>query len=317
AQSAYEESIVQKEVNSERSRELFLQAKQVADELLRRGIKDEELSDLIVKIQNETPNILGEVRQEAVVFLDLSLVRKGVSASELALHQETLAILDKGGQRIISTSSAKETLVISGPEKLKNPKSIALYAGRYFSLGDNGITELDKKGIVAREIKSDEEWVDPAKIGVFGSNVYLLDKKGEIWRYSGTEGDFSAKQRWLAPGVTPDFSGVIDISIDGSIWTLNQDGTILRYTKGAPSLIKPSGLEKPLSGALAIYAVEDLDSLYLLDKNNSRIVELSKRGVYQKQYLAPQIAETVDFVVSKKSEKIFLLTNEKVLELPL
>ncbi|TSC87659.1 MAG: Uncharacterized protein G01um10145_972, partial [Microgenomates group bacterium Gr01-1014_5] len=33
AQSAYEESIVQKEVNSERSRELFLQAKQVADEL--------------------------------------------------------------------------------------------------------------------------------------------------------------------------------------------------------------------------------------------------------------------------------------------
>ena len=317
AQSAYEESIMQKEVNSERSRELFLQAKQVADELLRRGIKDEELSDLIVKIQSETPNILGEVRQEAAVFLDLSLVRTGVSASELSLHQETLAILDRGGQRIISISSAKETLALSGPEKLKNPKSIALYAGRYFSLGDNGIVELDKKGTVVREIKSDEEWVDPVKIGAFGSNVYLLDKKGEIWRYSGTEGDFSAKQRWLAPGVTPDFSGVVDISIDGSIWTLNQDGTILRYTKGAPSLIKLSGLEKPLSGALAIYAVEDLDSFYLLDKNNSRIVELSKRGVYQKQYLASQIAETVDFVVSKKSAKIFLLTSEKVLELPL
>lgn len=331
AQNAYGEALAKKDVDPEQSRELFLQAKQVADDLVNRGIKDKELSDLVVKIQNDTPNILGEVRQEATVFLDLSLVRTGVSASELALHQETLAILDKGGQRIISTSSsAKETLALSGPEKLKNPKSIAIYAGRYFSLGDSGIIELDKKGAVIREIKPDEEWVDPAKIGAYGSNIYLLDKgnpsasSGQVWRYSGIEGGFSAKQRLLGSGVTPDFSQVVDMAIDGSIWILKQDGTILTFTNGVPRLITPSGLEKPLSGPLAIYTDEELSNFYLLDKNNLRIVELSKRGVYQKQYLAPQIAETIDFVVSKKAGsssngagKILLLTRDKVLELPL
>jgi hypothetical protein len=82
-------------------------------------------------------------------------------------------------------------------------------------------------------------------------------------------------------------------------------------------LIRPSGLEKLLSSPQAIYTDENLDNFYLLDKNNSRIIELSKKGVYQKQYLVPQIAETEDFVVSKKAGKIFLLTPSKVLELPL
>lgn len=317
AQSAYEESLAKKDADLPRARELFLQAKKTTDELIARGIKDQEVIELAAKIQNDVPNILGDVSADTQTFLDLSLVRSGIIAAEIVLDRETIAVLDRGGQRIISVSTGKETMVVGSPEKLKEPRSITVYANRYFSLGHEGVIEIEKKGATVNEIRPDADWGEIIKIGAFNGNLYLLDKKGEIWRYPGASGEFGAKQRWLGSGVTPDFSQTIDMAIDGSIWVLNGNGTILNFTHGVPRLIKPSGLERPLAGAKAIYTDENLDKVYLLDKNDSRIVELAKNGVFQKQYLAPQIAEADDFVVSQKAGKMFLMTREKVLELPL
>lgn len=317
AENSYNESLLQKDVDMAHARQLFLEAKQTTDELASRGIKDDKLEKLRAQIAADAGSILGEVQGEAVVFLDLSLVRSGITASQIAIHGESLAILDSAGQRIISTSQDKETVVIGGPEKLNSPHSVAVYADRYFSLGGEGVVELDKRGAVGATIKPDG-WGDVSQIGVFGGNLYLLDKgPNEIWRYAGVGGEFAEKQRWLGSGVAPDFSDFRDMTIDGSIWILHEGGEVVRYTKGSPQIIAIRGFEGSLSSISAIYTDEEQENVYLLDSGGSRIIELSKTGSYQKQYLAGEIAGAVDFVVSKSAGKIFLLTRDKVLELDL
>ncbi|MDO8503848.1 MAG: hypothetical protein Q7S60_04105 [bacterium] len=319
AQTAYSDSLLQKDVDPTRSRELFLEAKGIVDNLLSQGIKDGDLSDLVRKLESDTATILGRVEAKTSTLIDLSLVRSGIGASEISIDEDTLSVLDSSGGRIISVSaSGKGTTVIAGPEKLKKPHTISIYSGRYFSVGEDGVVEIDKKGNASVVVKTDSEWGEIAKIGVFGSNVYLLDRsKGAIWRYSGAEGGFGARQAWLGNGVNPDFSKTIDITIDGSIWVLSQDGKITKFTRGAPESFRISGLEQPLSNPTAIYTNEELDGIYILDAGNKRVLELNKKGEYQKQYTGEDISLSKDLVVSKKEGKILLLTETKVLEIPL
>lgn len=332
AQNAYSDSHLQKDVDPTRSRELFLQAKNTSFSLKNEGIKDSRLDELIVKLENDTATILGVVASKADVFLDLSLVRSGVSAGEVSLHGSSLAIMDRTGARLFALSTqGKETKVLAGPEKLSNPKTIAVYSDRYFSLGDKGVIEVDSKGNSKTAVAKDEEWGDIVKIGVFGGNLYLIDKgdlstgsrPGGIWRYQASENDlpaqagFGSKQKWLGSGVTPDFSDTIDMAIDGSLWVLSAGGKISKFTRGAPDGFSISGLEEGFGEPVALYTDENLDSVYILDKGKGRIVQLNKKGEYQKQYVAEDLKNALDFVVSKTAGKIFLLTDVKVLEIDL
>lgn len=325
AQAAYSDSHLQKDVDPTRSRELFLEARGIVEGLQSRGIKDRDLADLAAKLEGDTARILGRVEAKTSTLIDLSLIRSGIGASEISLDEETLVVLDTSGGRIISVSaSGKSTTVIGGTEKLKSPYAISIYSGRYFSIGEDGVVEVDKKGSANIVVKSDSEWGEIAKIGVFGGNIYLLDKgpsagsgSGNIWRYSGVEGGFGARQAWLGKGVTPDFSKAVDITIDGSIWVLAQDGKINKFTRGAPDSLRISGLEQPLSNPTAIYTDEELDKIYILDRDRKRVLEFNKKGEYQKQYVSEDIGLGRDIAVSKKEGKIFLLTETKVLEIPL
>lgn len=326
AQNAYNDSLLQKDVDTSRSRELFLQAKNTSFSLKNEGIEDSRLDELIVKLENDTATILGVVNSKASVFLDLSLVRSGVTAGELSLHGNSLAMMDKKGKRLFALSTqGKETKVLAGPEKLGNPKTIAVYSDRYFSLGDKGIVEVDNKGNSKTAVATDEEWGDVVKIGVFSGNLYLIDKgdlstgsrPSGIWRYQASENGFGSKQKWLGSGVTPDFLGVMDMAIDGSIWLLSSSGKVNKFTRGSPDSFSISGLGEAFGQPVALYTDETLDSVYVLDKGKGRIVQLSKKGEYQKQYVAEEIKTALDFVVSKTAGKIFLLTDVKVLEIAL
>ncbi|MBI4033228.1 MAG: hypothetical protein HY377_01830 [Candidatus Blackburnbacteria bacterium] len=334
AQVAYSDSLLQKDVDPGRSRELFLEARGIVKGLESRGVKDRDLSDLARKLEGDTATILGQVEAKTSTLIDLSLVRSGISASELAIDGDTLAIFDSEGKRIISVSAlGKSATVIAGPEKLKDPRAISTYSGRYFSVGGDGVVEVDKKGSASVVVKPDTEWGEIAKIGVFGGNIYLLDKgspsadstsslqagsgSSAIWRYSSVEGGFGSRQAWLGKGVTPDFVRAVDIAIDGSIWVLVQDGKISKFTRGAIESFRITGLEQQLLNPTALYTDEELDKIYVLDRDAKRIIELNKKGEYQKQYESEDIGAGRDIVASQKEGKIFLLTETKVLEIPL
>lgn len=197
--------------------------------------------------------------------------------------------------------------------ELKNP-SFNFYTKdgiKIFSIDTKSINSSDKKEIV----KNKDYWTDLGGFGTYLGNFYVLDKKSnQILKFVSTGGSFE-KTDYFASGQSPDISKTQAITIDGSIWILGSDGSILKFTRGKQEDFKTSGLDKPLLNPTRIYTDKDSDKLYILDNGNSRIVILGKDGAYQSQYQAKILKPAKDFEVLEKDKKIYILTENKVWEI--
>lgn len=323
AETLFADALLQREIDKTRSRELFGEAKVLVDALTADGVKDDRLLKLETKMREDEAGILGKTEVSPNVFLDLSLVRSEVSARELVFDKETLAVFDAGGARIISVAaSGKKTEVLGDRDEVGSARNIGIYSGVYYALTDRGVLQVGR-GSEKTVVEKDEEWEDVSDIEVFGANIYLLTRRnpGQIWRYpgppAGGEGGFGARQRWFGAGVEPDFSQAADMAIDGSIWVLLSGGNIRKFTRGAPDAFSIRGLDKSFDNPKALYTDENLESIFVLDKNNGRIVETNKKGEFVKAYLWDGMGEVEDIAVAKEIGKIFLLTETKILEIPL
>ncbi|MCJ7793148.1 MAG: hypothetical protein MUP45_04190, partial [Candidatus Marinimicrobia bacterium] len=180
---------------------------------------------------------------------------------------------------------------------------------------ERGIWEYDKE--TKRQklvIEKDEGWGEILDLGAFGGNLYLLDKKGEIWKYPAMETGYGVYRLWLE-GDKPNFSDAVAMAIDGSVWVLKENGTILKFTQGGRDSFTLSGLDKPLNNPTALFTDDDQENLYVLDKGNSRVLVINKSGEYHSQYRWQGLGEVTQLMASEEAKKILLLSGNKVYEI--
>lgn len=177
-----------------------------------------------------------------------------------------------------------------------------------FFLNSEGVNRLDK-GNSEEEVIIDKDWDEEGGIGVFGSNIYVLDKTENIFKFVPSGSDFT-KSNYITGDA--DLDGSADMTIDGSIYVLETNGSITKYTKGAEESFSITGLEKPLSSPTRIVTAEEMDNIYILDKGNSRIVVLDKEGKFVKAYTADIIKNARDIDPQETNNAIFVLSGDKV-----
>ena len=98
---------------------------------------------------------------------------------------------------------------------------------------------------------------------------------------------------------------------------LFSDGTIVKYVRGVKDVFVITGLDEALVEPIKIYTSPEVDNLYILDRQSTRVVVIGKNGEYQSQFRWPGVAGAKDLVVSEELKKILLLTGEKVFSLDL
>lgn len=303
------------DLNPARARELVLAARNTAEALKGEGVKDPDLESLVKRIKDKMGEVAGIYEVEPEIFLDLGLVSSGFSGDEIAFSDERMLVLDRMGKKIVSIGvNTKKTNVIAGPDELSSPKSIAIYADRNFVLDSFGVSEID--GDITLAIKN--EWDGDVVLAAYTGNIYVLDKgSSKIWRYSGAGKSFSEGDEWFGVGVNPDLSSTRAMAIDGSIWTLETDGTISKFSLGKQDSFAIKGLEKGVEGAVDIFTTDESDYLYILDAMNSRVVVVTKQGDYKAQYTSDKIRGAREIIVSENSKKLILLTGDKLYQIEL
>jgi len=314
------------ELNPLRARVLLLDAKSAIEEGLTQGEDSfskkqfAQLKEKLEEITTTLSQVSGEYKiEEAKVFLDLDLARPDTQGDDLALHGNSLVVLDQDSQVLLKVElDKKEAETVGGGALLGGASKAGVYSGRGFVLAEAGIVEVAFAGKTsALAVERDPEWGKIVDLQVFAGNLYLLDQlKGEIFRYRGTEGGFSRRERWLGEGVFPDFSQARAMVIDGDIWVLDSQ-RILRFRRGAVEPFVVAGLDKPMDNPRAIDTSEESDKLYILDQGNRRVLVVYKNGEYAEQYLWQGIDKVSDMVVSEKQGKIFLLDGSVVYEIEL
>lgn len=175
---------------------------------------------------------------------------------------------------------------------------------------NNNINSISKSLAISRKTTSGAWPEDGKAIESFVANLYILSpQENQIFKYAPSGSNFGAKTNYIKDQTK--IPNAVDMAIDGKIYVLNSDGTVLAFSQGTGSTLNLGG--NKLTAAKSIRTTEDQDNLYILA--NNRINVFTKNGTYVKAMSTGTIIE--DFVVSEDENKIFILSEGKVFELNL
>lgn len=130
------------------------------------------------------------------------------------------------------------------------------------------------------------QWGDIRAVASFLGNIYLLDSaKNQVWKYVPTASGYSPQAApYLPANSSTGVSRAVDLAVDGDVWALNTDGSVLRFRGGQRVSFQLSGLDTPLKNPVSIYTRPEVDALYIADPGNQRVVEFDKNGRFVRTF---------------------------------
>lgn len=201
-------------------------------------------------------------------------------------------------------------------QETSNGISFAQDSDTIYILTDKTISTVDKATNKKKEvIKNNGDWKNAVAIAPYQGNIYVLDRKNGVIKYMASDEGYGKTSYFK--GSVPDLSQAASMAIDSPVWILLENGTIQKYIRGQAESFKVTGLDSPFSNPKKIFTDSGTDNLYILDPKNSRIVSLSKDGVFQKSYKASILKEAKNIEVLEQDNKILILANGKIWELPM
>ncbi len=283
---------------------------------------DNKLPDNLIALEQEVLALLGTAQRDyqanGVEWFAFSITEDGFNASDWEADEDRVSAWDQTKQSLLTLNlNTKSSDVLIDGEAVAGGQLVGLSGDRSFVISGSQIVVVDEDGDVVAEVGADE-WGKIADAVGFGGNLYLLDSvaNGQIWKYTGVDAGLGAKTAYLK-GEGLDLSSAVSLAIDGSVWVLFDDGTIVKYVRGVKDSFVVTGLDEALVDPIKIYTSPEVENLYILDRQFTRVVVIGKNGEYQAQYRWPGIAGAKDLVVSEELKKILLLTGEKVFSLDL
>lgn len=177
------------------------------------------------------------------------------------------------------------------------------------------------------------EWMEPADgnlpMATYGGNLYVWDsKEKQIWKYtSGMYADLPAT--WITNGGGKPLDQVADIQVEGQVYLLNRDASVLVFEAGqlikeipAPQLALPVTTVSRFVVTPDILDVDGLTvlrpgAIYILDTRNERVLQISKTdGALIQQIQARArgpLNQISDLAVDEQRGMIYLANGPRVL----
>jgi hypothetical protein len=162
-----------------------------------------------------------------------------------------------------------------------------------------------------------QKWENGKTLSTYSSNVYILDTdQGEVWKHVIRDGGY-AKGTAYVDTKKVNLKNAVDFAVDGNIYTLMNDGSVLKFVKGSLEqdfTIRdiPTPNNK-ITEPSKLYTDEDTANIFVLDKGNNRILKFDKSGDYLNQYFFDGVT-IEDFAVNPKLQKIWALSGGKIYE---
>ena len=236
-------------------------------------------------------------------FVTLDLLAPKLTATRMTLYDEdTLVFPDLQAPRLVGMNVRDKSALVWTITNASKIRAATHFDTTLYTLGEQGIVAyLTKKKTDSVVIPPDEMWSQIQDVASFAGNLYLLDTgASEVWKYPVITDGFGDRRRWLAAGITPDLSGVIQFRVVGDIWFLTQSGKVERYSRGAPVKLAlqgfPASTDSGLLNDPQTFFVSD-DALYVVEGGAKRLVVFGLDGVYKRQYVSDDFAHVDDMVV--------------------
>lgn len=185
-----------------------------------------------------------------------------------------------------------------------------------FSDARTGITTVDPTDGTTIETtllqSASETWKN---LYLYADRLYVLsEEKGDaqIYRYSNSGDDYGAASAWIK-SKTQNLATAVDLAIDGTIFVLREDGSLVRFLSGSEIEWSQGIVEPAFQEVVDLWTDADSEYLYLLEPSQQRLVILEKEsGDFVVQYKSPLFSEALSFFVNEETRSVYLLIGSKV-----
>ena len=106
-------------------------------------------------------------------------------------------------------------------------------------------------------------------------------------------------------------SSSLSLAIDGSVYTINSDKILDKYYSGAKEKSYFIKLSSKLND-IKIKTAKDFKNIYLADRQNNRLVVISKNGELLRQYASESFINLKDFQISDDEKTAYVLDGNKI-----
>lgn len=305
-----------------KANDLLDQAEDLAVEVLNSGYSGGEASQILDEVE-EQRNALDNVQyvdEEVRLVADLSTQLAGAE----------LIGVEAYGDRIVAYTeqNAYQILLdqVEAPDLLDSTDKVM--AGEFFddydtvvmvTAGGNLIEYTDGNAQFADT--ADVDWHTGVGLATYSNKVYILDPvSNQIWRYQRGTDAYGSGQSYFSSEI--DLSKAVSLAVDGSVWVLNSDGSLMKYLSGSEVeyTIKKAPLNS-MDGATKVYTELEVSQVYVLDPGDERLFIFDKSSknddlTYNAQYVFDDLKGTlVDFYLDKDRNVIVMVTTQALYEL--
>ena len=250
----------------------------------------EDINRLLLDIEKRKETLTLVVKITTVKLIDKFTEGVGFSNEPLEVRGESTYVLNAIESRVVEAIPDQEnsTTVLRKEELLSNvpfqqPIAIVNRALSVLVIDDdyNVVSLRPEQAPQLLRIVGTGKWRKPVAFDNFNNNLYILDPgagdRGTIHKYQVTAAGYEVQPiSYVNQGEEVDLSTAIDFAIDGEIFVLLQDSSILRFRSGQNIPFEINGLVGVPLKATRIFTDTNAGSLYLADPKNERIVEIDK-----------------------------------------
>ncbi len=309
-------AVIYKDENQARS--LYVNATALIDSLP----KDTEQQQAeVASLKQEIEIAMNELRRIVTIpnpalLGDLALVNDGVFAHALTKIDSQLYVFGSDG-RVYALNKTQKVFKASGAARTTTSPILAASSdnNQTYALSADGVIQLDTQ---TQEQKSLElsDATGSVDLMAYANRLYVLQPKGlgegQIYRYARAGGEFGSATKWIEAKTT-ELDNAVSFVIDGSVFVLKKDGTILKYVNGSEVGWNTGLVDPPITTASDIWTDPDSLFIYVLEPATKRLIVFKKEtGEFVLQYRSDTFQELTDFVVDEKDYTIYLLTGSKL-----
>lgn len=300
--------------------DLLKEAQTLAVEVLDSGYLGAAASQTLddIQEQNDFLDNVFHVDDELKLVADLSgKMNAGTQVVGLESNSDEMLVFTDSQAFEVLTDQVQDPKLIDATEKVIATGAFADYDAVALLTFGGKLLEYSQGNSQFADT-ADVNWKSGVDLATYSNKIYILDPAGnQVWRYQKGNTGYGNAQAYLPEGQT--LNDAVSIAVDGKVWILNSDGTLLQYYAGEPvDYVIKKGPLTSIEKATRVVTDLDMTRLYVLDSGAGRVLVYDKSAknndlTYASQYVFDSLKEDIVDIYVDKTRNVLMLATKTAL----
>lgn len=270
-------------------------------------------------------NLLNEVFEvrDATVVADLAqLVTGDLGTTQIVLGGDASYVLDAEGGRVLRVFfDERAPITVYEVGKAINLVTASQPTSIEWSAATNSLLILDDQqqaytyvpdaGVLPLAVRDAAGLASMDGIATAAGNLYVLDREeNQVWRYLPSQGGFDSERVALLEEA--DLTNALEIAVAESVYVLDAQEGIRRFSGRAEEAFPLSGIDRPLLSPTSISVLPGSGRVVVADSGNKRVVVASSDGRFLHQITSPAFTDLRAVAVDEGARVMYVLNGDTV-----